>query len=375
MAAAAGILRPVRRVRVSQVAFGPPPAPDRILLLSLWFRGHNNPVISELLERMERVDACLIVFPAPRILRGICLRAYRTVRPVVEPWILRRAARRYRGLFTADPAHIASFGGPTIALMDDVLYSPREVELLSMPHVKTYFVTREIAGQRFAELGVPTPYTVIPQATPLGTLAPDLVREVARAKQEQGTFVVGYHASLLLSAGDPGGTNVMYNVDHLLELWDGIRARVPNAQLWLVGWAGTRLRARCEGRSDIVLHGRKARDEYLAWVSSFDIGVYPRAIESGVQAAKMADYLGAGVPIVAYDYDVVRDDILLTGAGLLAKTPEEFIDAVVGLANDPERRHTLAAASARAGADRDWDVIEQRYAEALDRYLPRAEAS
>ena len=351
---------------------GPRPAADRILLYSMWFRGHNNSIVAELLERMQRVDACLIVFPARRILRGVLLRAYRSSRPLLEAWLLRRAASRYRGLFTADFRHIDSFAGNVVVLMDDAVYSPREVELLNRPNVKTYIVTRDVAGRRYAELGVTTPYQVIPLAVSLRSLDTAQRDELVREKEARGVFVVGYHAAFLLSAGDPGGGNLMYNVDHLLELWDGIRERVPNGELWLVGYTGARLRERCAGRPDIVLFGRKPHDEYLAYVAAFDVGLYARATEGGVQAAKIADYLGVGVPTVAYDYDVVRDDIGPTGAGVLVATPDEFVAAVVGLAEDPERRRTLAAGAAGAGADRDWDIIEQRYAETLDRYLPAA---
>ena len=362
-------LAAVRRVSVIRLVLGPRPAPDRILLYSMWFRGHNNPVVAELIERMQRVDACLIVFPARRILRGVLLRAYRTSRPLLEAWLLRRAAGRYCGLFSADTGHIERFPGSVVMLMDDVLYSPREVDLLNRPNVKAYFVTRDRAGRRYAELGVTTPYEVIPQAVPLGSLDRSRRDELIREKEARGVFVVGYHASFHLSAGDRGGGDLMYNVDHLLELWDGIRECIPNGELWLVGTAGDRLRERCAGRTDIVLFGRKPRDEYLAYVAAFDVGLYPRASGAGVQAAKLADYLGVGVPVVAYDYDVVRDDIGPTGAGILAGTPAEFVDAVVALAGDPERRRTLAAGSARAGAERDWAVIQKRYAEVLDRYL------
>ena len=210
----------------------------------MWFRGHNNSIVSELLERMQRVDACLIVFPARRILRGVLLRTYRASRPLLEAWLLRRAAGRYCGLFTADFRHIDSFSGNVVVLMDDAVYSPREVELLNRLNVKTYIVTRDVAGRRYAELGVTTPYQVIPQAVPLGSLDTERRDELISEKAARDVFVVGYHAALLLSAGDPGGGNLMYNVDHLLELWDRIRERVPNGELWLVGYAGARLRER-----------------------------------------------------------------------------------------------------------------------------------
>ncbi len=137
------------------------------------------------------------------------LRAYRTSRPLLEAWLLRRAAGRYCGLFSADTGHIERFPGSIVMLMDDVLYSPREVDLLNRPNVKAYFVTRDRAGRRSAELGVTTPYEVIPQAVPLGSLDRSRRDELIREKEARGVFVVGYHASVHLSAGDRGGGDLM----------------------------------------------------------------------------------------------------------------------------------------------------------------------
>ena len=79
--------------------------------------------------------------------------------------------------------------------------------------------------------------------------------------------------------------------------------------------------------------------------------------------------MGLGVPTVSYDYEVT-EELRATGAGVLAPTPREFVDAVVRLVAHEAERTRLAAAARRAGRERDWDVLARRYdEEVLDRYL------
>ena len=58
--------------------------------------------------------------------------------------------------------------------------------------------------------------------------------------------------------------------------------------------------------------------------------------------------MGCGVPTVAYDYEITSH-VGEAGAGLLAATPREFVDAVEKLANDDALRRELAAAARAAG--------------------------
>jgi glycosyltransferase involved in cell wall biosynthesis len=90
-----------------------------------------------------------------------------------------------------------------------------------------------------------------------------------------------------------------------------------------------------------------------------------------VRAGKIAEYLGAGVPTVSYDYEVVAD-LRETGAGILVSTPREFIAAVERLARDPVERSRVAAAALEAGRSRDWDLLAGQMNEILDRYLSPA---
>jgi glycosyltransferase involved in cell wall biosynthesis len=359
----------MRQFPLHRLVHGPPPGPDRIFFHNLWFRGHNNPRYAELLPRLERLDTYLVTIGEGRLRRGLEYRFHRATRHIREPLVHALAGRKYGACFTSAPDQIAHFPGPMVADIDDPWYSEREVGLLKRQNLLAYVVTAQRAARKYEALGVDKPWHVVPQGFSRRTLDSDEAARVRRELRRDGEVVVGYMASWLLSSEDREGWNSLYNVDHLLELWDEIQPRVPNARLWLVGGPSERIRARCAGRQDIVVVGRLARGHALAHVANFDIALYPRTEDVGIQAAKIAEYMGLGVPTVSYDYEVTAD-LRETGAGVLVPRPRDFVQAVVRLARDIGERSRVAEAAKRAGEERDWDVLARRYeTQILDHYL------
>ena len=218
-------------------------------------------------------------------------------------------------MFTADNEQIAAFPGLVVSDVDDPRFTEREVELLNRPNLAAYVVTAERAARRFESLGVTKPYHVIPQGVSLSTATPELIAAAGRRK-EPGTVIVGYMSALMLTADDRDGDKALYNVDHLLDLWEEVRPRAPQARLWLVGGASDRVLRRIGSRDDIVAFGRLERHQALAHTANFDIALYPREKDEGIQAAKTAEYMGLGVPTVSYDY-AVTEELRETGAGIL----------------------------------------------------------
>jgi glycosyltransferase involved in cell wall biosynthesis len=359
----------VKEVALRRLLTGPPAAPDRIALLSIWFQGHNNPRYAELLPRLERLDACLLRLSDRRGVRGAQFRAFHATRPALLRAVLGRARARYRNLLTLDFEQLASWSGAAVMDADDPIYTPRVAGLLNRPSLRAYVVTAERAARRYESLGVEKPWVVIPQGVSLRSATPELVADAAARKRE-GERVVGWMAAHLLTAGDRDAEGPLYNVDHLLELWEGVGARVPQARLWMVGGPSERLRQRVAGREDVVLFGRLPRERALATATQFDVAVYPRTQDTGIQAAKVAEFMGLGVPTVSYDYEVT-ENLREAGAGILVPTAREFVEAVVHLLQDDAARAELAAAAKRAGRELDWDVLAKRFeTDVLDRYLP-----
>ncbi len=358
----------MREIGLRELISGRPEA-DRIALLSIWFHGHNNPRYAELLPRLERLDACLLRLPDARIPRGLGFRAFVATKPLLYRAALGRAAHRYGNLLTLDFEQLAHWPHAAVMDADDPLFTPREVELLQRPALRGYVVTAEHAARRYESLGVDKPWVVIPQGVNLSAATPELRASVARRKQS-GEVVLGWMAAHLLVAGDRDADNPLYNVDHLLELWDEIHTRVPNARLWLVGSPSDRLRGRVHGRADIELTGRLARAEALAAASCFDVAPYARTADQGIRAAKVSEFIGLGVPTVSYDYEVTSN-LRETGAGVLVPDPPAFVEAVVHLLTDEGARRAIAAAAADAGRELDWDLLARRFDdEVLDRFLP-----
>jgi glycosyltransferase involved in cell wall biosynthesis len=345
------------------------PAKDRVALLSIWFEGHNNPRYAELLPRLGRLDACLLTLPDRKIPRGVGFRAFTAAKPHVHRAALGAAARRYANLLTLDFDQLARWPNAAVMDADDPFFTGQEVALLKQPSLRAYVVTAESAARQYESLGVEKPWVVIPQGVNLAAATPEL-RADAGAEKEPGEVVLGWMAAHILTAGDRDAEGPLYNVDHLLELWDEIHARVPNGRLWLVGGPSERVASRLAGRADVKLWGRLPRERALAVASHFDVAPYARTADTGIRAAKTAEFIGLGVPMVSYDYEVTAN-LRETGAGLLVPDSRSFIDAVVRLLTDAHARGEIANAAARAGRELDWDVLARRYeAEVLDAYLP-----
>jgi len=120
---------------------------------------------------------------------------------------------------------------------------------------------------------------------------------------------------------------------------------------------------------DVRVIGRVPKKDVLSYIANFDLALYPRTLDQGVQAVKTADYLAAGVPLVSYNYEVTKH-VAEQGAGVLVETPTGFVDAVVFLAENEHYRRALAKAAASAGKLLDWNKLALRYeADILERYL------
>ena len=356
---------PFRRLVV-----GPAPASDRVFFTELWFRGHNNQRYSELLPRMDRIDPFLIPVTGVKYARGVEFRVLSRVKRQRYSAVFAGARRRYGSMFAVDPDQVAYFPGPILVDLDDPKFTPSEVASLCAPQVRACVFTSTRVASRFESLGVDKPMHIVPQGVSRASLNRFEVERVRAQWRRPGEIVVGHMGSWLLTEGDRGGDDPATNVDHLLEVWDSLRERVPEARLWLLGAPGDRLVKRLAGRDDVLVIGWKPRSELLAWVANFDFALFARAADQGWQLAKFAEYMGCGVPTVGYDYEVTAD-LQAAGAGLFAGSPSELVDAAVQVASDPALRARLAAAALDEGRRRDWDLLAGEYAELFDRYLPR----
>ncbi len=158
------------------------------------------------------------------------------------------------------------------------------------------------------------------------------------------------------------------NVDGVLwfvrECWPAVRARVPDARLFVVGSQPVAA-IRNLARDDIVVTGRVAATP--EWFDRAAVAIAPLRLARGVQN-KVLEALSMGLPVVATS-PAARGLGATPGEFLRsADGAQEFAGAVAALLQDPARARSLGlAAAAYVRAHWRWEDVFRR----LDALLAR----
>jgi glycosyltransferase involved in cell wall biosynthesis len=173
------------------------------------------------------------------------------------------------------------------------------------------------------------------------------------------------------------GRDVNFDLPLILEATMRVRERFPEVQLVVAGNRPPGYDSLIEkfGAKEAVLHlGLRDYSDIPAILSAVDIGLMPFShcpTNLGAWPAKLADYLAAGLPVVAHSVGEVGDFLREESVGLLAEeSASDFAEKICTLAKDELLRQKMGiAASASATRRLSWfrigDLIEAAYAKAL----------
>ncbi|MFB7800234.1 glycosyltransferase family 4 protein [Isoptericola sp. NPDC056134] len=161
-----------------------------------------------------------------------------------------------------------------------------------------------------------------------------------------------------------------HGLDVLIDAFAGVRARVPDARLLLVGDGPEReavlARADTLGVADAVEHaGAVAPSEVPALLHRADVAVapYPALDDFYFSPLKVYEYLAAGLPVVASAVGELPDALEHGDAGVLVPPGRAaaLADAIVALAHDDDRRAALGARAREVAVERhDWSAVVRR---------------
>jgi glycosyltransferase involved in cell wall biosynthesis len=337
---------------------------NKALCFTLWFRTHNNLRYAVLFpELVPVVEFCKVTLSDRRLVKALQFRLWIGLnRRVIYPAVARHFARRYPTVFTVDTYQIPAWPETqrVIVDMDDPVFSPREFEILKLPQVKVIVVTTEKAKAIYQRHGITCAIHVIPQGIPVDQINGSKVQEICAQFKGDRDVVIGYHAPTLTLLFDGphrvrGGQD---DLDFLFTALGTARKVEPRLKLWLFGKpsASVKKYAAVAGADWIRLFGYVPFSDILNYVSSLDIGVYPRTwVQPPARFnVKLAQFLACGVPVVSTDLDesfIVRE----TGCGIVCKSQEDFAEALVALAQSAEKRAELGNAG-RTYAKRNLDL-------------------
>lgn len=113
--------------------------------------------------------------------------------------------------------------------------------------------------------------------------------------------------------GFVGGFYPWHGLDLLLQAFERIANRSPDATLMLVGDGPMRpaIQSQCEARGlgeRVILTGRVPHDELPGYISLFHIGVMPDSNDYG-SPMKIFEYMSLGKPVVVPDYGPLLDAV------------------------------------------------------------------
>lgn len=140
-------------------------------------------------------------------------------------------------------------------------------------------------------------------------------------------------------------------LSHLLcDIWPKVRAHAADARLLVAGAIGARVPQPAPAGVEVL-----GQIDDLAMLAGPDIvGLAPIRVSSGI-AIKIADYMGLGMPVVAYPGGLDGFGDMLDAAALRVEGSEAFAAALVGLLTDTAAR--------RARSTSALDLAEKALAE------------
>jgi phosphatidylinositol alpha-1,6-mannosyltransferase len=160
--------------------------------------------------------------------------------------------------------------------------------------------------------------------------------------------------------------------DELLEAWASVRARVPEARLWIVGDGDDRPRLQARAR-DLELGDTV---EFRGRVSDAELGRLYRSASLFAMPSRQegfglvyAEALWHGLPCVASDADAGRTLVSdgVTGRLVPYADPRALADALASLLADPARLRAMGEAGQREARERfGYAAFARAFLAALD---------
>jgi glycosyltransferase involved in cell wall biosynthesis len=156
------------------------------------------------------------------------------------------------------------------------------------------------------------------------------------------------------------------NLSTLLDAYDAIRARRPDARLVMVG-DGPMRETLQRTRPDVLFAGQRTGDALAAHYASADLFLFPSLTETYGNVT--AEAMASGLPVVAFDYAAAAQLIGDGETGRLVRFGDGrgFVEAAAGLATDDAARVAMGRRASDAVARLGWDTVVTRFEALLER--------
>ncbi len=275
-------------------------------------------------------------------------------------WLFKKRLSGYGNFVTFNSSVRLAVATNTILNIDDPSYSLEELQRLlrweekisSFGFESILVCTSEYMKAYFQSHALKSRIVVIPQGH--GNQSPISYGE--KEKNEVLDFV--YISPTIDAKGDRHENHKMWDASTLLfDIWPKVSH--PNARLHLIGKLGKNASAILED-SRVTSYGLMSIEDCTAMLPKFKVALYPRIHDNGWMPQKLIEYLGAGLPVIAFemiDTQIVSE----LGIGTLVTSISDFAFAIDQYASNPDLSYNQRLMCSKFADSYSWKSLAQRF--------------
>ncbi len=174
-----------------------------------------------------------------------------------------------------------------------------------------------------------------------------------------------YSSPYIFCRDGVGAPHPTWDVQHFIEiLIPKILDLDSRISIHLVGRASYNTRRQLKDFQNVHFHGLVSPEENAQLLRSCHIGLYPRLHDHGRRVLKISEYLGAGLPVVAYELEDTRL-VSELGVGLLVKNAEDFVASVKKLIDSSDEYSQIMEKIEVARIGLDWPSLARKLDSAI----------
>lgn len=243
-----------------------------------------------------------------------------------------RSFSQYKYFFVLDIPSSQWVTTNQILHIDDPLYTDEEIRQLKSWEFKLQqnefdskiVVTTDFMKNYFKECNVKSEIEVISQG-----FSSIIIANNSPSFEDNSSFKLVYISPYIDSFGDPHAGHPMWDASVLIDdIWPQI-SHLKRIELHLIGRVGNEAKKKLL-QPNVIQHGFLSISEVAKTLARYDLALYPRVHDNRWQPQKIIEYMGAGVPIVAFDLVDTRL-IRELRIGCLVANTDKFVSEIKNL--------------------------------------------
>ena len=173
------------------------------------------------------------------------------------------------------------------------------------------------------------------------------------------TFV--YSSPYIHIDGDKHANHPTWGVDLFIKsIIPELIKNDPLISIHLIGHMGKNARKFLNNFDQVTMHGYKTIEENYELLKKCHAALYPRTIDNNRRVLKIYEFIGANLPIIAFDLEDTKP-VKELNVGLSVETVNEFILSVLRIKNDQELYSNFQKNLRLIQNTYSWESLAEKY--------------